>query len=97
MPATLQVGQAATCSFKEWTQPNGGGVEIAPIGPVVFSSSDPTVATVDPATGNIKAVGVGVVTITATDNGNQLSATDSVTGVPSTAKAVSATLLVTPV
>lgn len=44
---------------------------------VVFSSSDPTVATVDSSTGSVTAVAVGTVTITAAYLGE--TATDTVT------------------
>lgn len=95
MPATLQVAQKATSTFKEWSQPLAGGVEVQPVGPVTFVSSAPTVATVD-ASGNVLAVAVGQATITATDTGNQLSASDTVSVVPNTVVAQSATLVVSP-
>jgi len=93
MPATLAVGATATAVFQEWSGPNGTGVKVAPIGAVSFSSSDPTIATVDPASGLVTAVGPGTATITGTDAGNGLSASDSVSDTPLVAQ--SATLVVT--
>jgi len=93
LPAQLNVGQTATAVFKEFTGPNGTGAEIAPIGPVSFSSSDSTIATVDTSTGLVTAVAPGTATITATDSGNGLSASDSVSDQPLVA--VSATLVIT--
>lgn len=94
MSAILKVGQTAVSSFKEWSQPNGLGVEVPVTGPVSFASSDPTIASVDAATGLVTAVSASAspVTITATDMGNQLSAKDSAS-VPFVA--ISATLVVT--
>ena len=92
MPATLTIGQTATAVFKEFSGPNGTGVVVAPVGAVTFVSSDPTIATVDPA-GIVTAVAAGAATITATDAGNNLSASDSVSDTPLTAQ--SATLTIT--
>src|ERR1700739_3808967 len=96
MPATLAVGKTATAVFKEFTGPNGTGSEIAPIGPVSFTSSDPTIATVDSASGLVTAVAAGTVTITATDAGNSLTASDSASVTAPVPVAVSATLVITP-
>jgi uncharacterized protein YjdB len=93
MPAQLAVGATATAVFKEFTGPNGTGAEIAPIGPVGFVSSNLTIATVDPASGLVTAVAPGTATITATDAGNGLNASDSVSDSP--LLAVSATLVIT--
>jgi uncharacterized protein YjdB len=93
MAAQLSIGQTATSVFKEFTGPNGTGSEIAPVGPVTFASSDPSIATVDPTTGLVTAVAAGTATITATDGGNGLSASDSVSDQPLVA--VSATLVIT--
>jgi uncharacterized protein YjdB len=93
MPATLTIGQTATAVFTEFSGPNGTGVVVAPIGPVTFSSSDPTIATVDPTSGLVTAVAPGAATITATDAGNGLTASDSVSDSPLTAQ--SATLVIT--
>jgi uncharacterized protein YjdB len=94
MPATLQVGQTATAVFTEFSGLNGTGVVVAPIGPVVFSSSDPSIATVDPASGLVTAVAPGAATITGTDQGNGLTASDSVSDTPLVA--ASATLVISP-
>lgn len=93
MPATLQVGKTANSVYQEWSQPNGTGVKLAPAGAITFTSSDPTVATVDPNSGLVTAVAPGSVTITGSDAANGLSASDSVSDSPLTAQ--SATLVVT--
>lgn len=96
MSATIQVGGTATAVYKEWTGPNGTGDEIAPVAHPSFSSSDVNVATVD-GDGVVTGVGAGSVTITATDPGNALSASDTteVQGPPPPPVAQSATLVVT--
>lgn len=93
MPATIPVGGTFTAALTEFTGLNGSGSQIAPIGPVTFSSSDPTIATVDPNTGAGVAVGPGVATITGLDAGNGLSASDVVSDTPVVAQ--SATLTIT--
>lgn len=92
MPATLPVGKTATAVLHEFV--TAGGAEVAPIGPVGYVSSDPAIATVDPASGLITAVAAGVATITGTDAGNSLSASDSVSDTPIAATV--ATLVITP-
>ncbi len=79
MPATIVVGGAgAVAVFTEFTGTNGTGSIIAPISTPAFSSSDSTIATVDQL-GNVVAVAPGTATITATDSGNNLTASDTVT------------------
>jgi hypothetical protein len=91
MPLTLHVtSKGFSSNFQEWTGPNGSGVNVKPIGPVSYVSSDPTIATVDPATGVGASAGVGTATITGTDAGNSLTASDTVTVIAD--PAVSATL-----
>jgi uncharacterized protein YjdB len=93
MSATIHVnGNGASSVFTEFDQPGGTGNKVPPIGPVVFASSDPSMATVDQS-GNVAAGSPGTVTITATDQGNGLSASDTV--VVTADVAVSATLVVT--
>lgn len=94
MPADILVGQTATAVLHEFTGPGGTGMEVAPIGPVAYSSSDTTIATVDPVTGSITGVAVGTATINGVDNGNGLSAADTVN--VHAAVAQSATLVITP-
>lgn len=94
MPATLAVGKTATAVLHEFDGPNGTGNELPPVGPVSYSSSDPSIATVDPTSGLITAVAPGTVTITGTDAGNGLSASDTVSD--SAPVAQSATLVITP-
>jgi len=93
MPATLAVGATATAVFTEWSGLNGTGAKLPPVGAVSFASSDATIATVDPASGLVTAVGPGTATITGTDAGNGLTASDVVSDTPLVAQ--SATLVVT--
>ena len=97
MPVTLTVGQSATAKLHEFSGLNGTGTELPPVGPVSYTSSDPTIATVDLATGVITTVAPGTATISGSDAGNGLSATDtvSVQAAPPP-KAQSATLVITP-
>lgn len=94
MPADILVGQSATAVLHEFTGPGGTGMEVAPIGPVTYSTSDNTVASIDPTTGNIIGVAPGTATITGSDAGNGLTASDTVN--VHAATAVSATLVITP-
>lgn len=93
MPADILIGGTATAVLHEWTGPGGTGMEVAPIGPVTYASSDDTIATVDANSGTVTGVAPGVATITGTDAGNSLNASDTVTvAVP---VAISATLVIT--
>jgi Bacterial Ig-like domain (group 2) len=94
MPATLQVGQTANAVWQEFSGPNGTGSPLAPASPPTFTSSDPTIATVDPSSGLVTAIAPGTATITGTDPGNGLTASDTVSDTPLVAQ--SATLVVTP-
>lgn len=94
MPADIAVGQTATAVLHEWTGPGGTGLEVAPIGPVSYSSDNASIASVDPNTGLVTGMAAGTANITGTDAGNGLSASDSVT--VSVPVAVSATLVITP-
>ena len=88
MPATLQVGATATAVAQEWSGPNGTGSKLAPAGVIAFTSSDPTIATVDPASGLVTAVGPGTATITGTDPVNNLSGSDTVSDTPLVAQSM---------
>jgi hypothetical protein len=92
MPATILVGKTGQAAYQEWSGPNGTGDKLPSAGPVTFSSSSPTVATVDPNSGLVTAVAVGTATITGSDATNSLTASDTVTV---TEVATSATLVVT--
>lgn len=93
MPATLPVGKTAVAVLHEFDGLNGTGNELKPIGPVTFISSDPTIATVDANSGLVTAVAPGAVTITGTDGGNSLTASDTVSDTAVVAQ--SATLVIT--
>jgi hypothetical protein len=95
MPAQIQVGgKGAQAKFQEWDGPNGTGGEVVPIGPVTFTSDDPSIATVDQS-GVVTATAPGVTNIRGTDAGNGLSATDAITVVTALPVAQSATLTLT--
>ena len=96
MPASILVGKTATAVYKEFDGPNGTGNELPPAGTPNFSSSDPTVATVD-STGKITGVHPGSAVITGSDPANGLSASDtvSVSQAPPSPTAQSATLTIT--
>jgi hypothetical protein len=96
MPATLTVGQTAVAKLHEFAGVGGTGVELNPIGPVTYSSSDATIATVDPVSGMITAIAPGTATISGSDAGNSLSASDTASVIAAVPKAVSATLVITP-
>lgn len=74
MPVTLEVGKTATAVAHRFK----GTTEIPLLGAPVYSSSDASVASVDPATGVITAVAEGTVTITGTDT-DGLAGSDTVT------------------
>ena len=93
MSATLAVGKTATAVWQEFSGPSGTGDKLPPAGAVTFTSSDPSVATVDPSSGLVTAVAVGSVTISGQDAANGLTASDTVTV---TETAQSATLTVVP-
>ena len=96
MAATLTaVGQTATSVYQEWDGPNGAGNPLPSAGPVTFSTSDASIATVDPSSGVVTAVANGSAIISASDSANGLSASDTVTVTIAAAVAQSATLVVT--
>jgi hypothetical protein len=79
MPATIVVGGAgAVARFEEFKGPNGTGNPVPPVGPVVFASDSPAVATVD-SNGNVSAVAPGTANISGLDQGNSLTASDVLT------------------
>lgn len=84
-------GNGAQAVFVEFDGPNGTGNQLPPVGPVVYASDNTGVATVD-ATGKIAAVSVGSCNISATDQGNSLTASAPLT--VEAAVAVSATLTI---
>lgn len=90
MPATIKVGKTGQATFKEF---NAGGVELQPEGTVEYSSSDPSLATVD-ASGLVTVLAAGTFTINGLDSVNRLSAGDTGTGQD---VATSATLTLTAV
>jgi hypothetical protein len=75
MPVTLEVGKTATAVAHRFK----GTVEIPLLGAPVYSSSDPSIATVDASSGLITAIAEGTATISGADT-DGLSGSDSVTG-----------------
>src|SRR5208282_204866 len=93
MPATILVGGTASSLFQEWTGPSGTGTVVPPAGAPAFTSSNPAVATVDPASGLATGVSAGTAVITGTDPVNNLSASDTL--IVNNLPAVSATEVLT--
>ena len=77
MPVQLPVGKTATAVAHRFS----GTTEIPLKGAAVYTSSDASIATVDPASGLITAVAAGVATITGTDI-DGTSGSDTVTDQP---------------
>lgn len=99
MPLTVKMGdKPGGAVFQEFDGPNGTGNKVAPLGPVVFSSDNPAVATIDPATGAFAYISPGVANMTGKDTGpGGLSASDALTVLPATPPPpVSATLTLQP-
>jgi hypothetical protein len=71
--APLQASQV------EYSGPNGTGQIVPSVGPTTYTSSDPTTVTVDPNTGNLTYVKVGVATITGVNAGNKITSSGTVT------------------
>jgi Immunoglobulin domain/Bacterial Ig-like domain (group 2) len=63
----------------EFDGPNGTGNQVASVGPTSYTSSDPTVATVDPNTGNLTYLKQGQTTITGKNSGNGMTASGILT------------------
>jgi hypothetical protein len=94
MPASAHVNdKPGSYKYQEFDGPNGTGNKVPPTGAVVYKSDAPTVATIDPASGQLTYVGPGVANISADDGGN-LPASDALT--LSAAIAVSSTLAFVP-
>jgi hypothetical protein len=74
----------------EFDGANGVGDVVPAVGAPAYTSSDPTIATVDPATGVLAYIKAGFTTITGTDPGNQMTASGVLT--VTAGLAVSATL-----
>jgi len=90
MPLSIALNSnGAQATFTEFDGPNGTGNQVPPVGAVTFSSSATNIATVDPASGKVTPIAAGTATITGTDAGNSLTASDTLTV---TDTAVSATL-----
>jgi hypothetical protein len=74
MDVTVHINDAPLRAFlAEFLGPNGTGTPVAGIGPTSYTSSDPTVATVDPVTGNLVYLKEGQTTIVGLNAGNQLT------------------------
>jgi hypothetical protein len=97
MPATILVGATANSLFQEWTGPSGTGTVVPNAGAPAFTSDNPAVATVDPASGVATGVSAGTANITGVDPANNLTASDVLTvNTVAPPPAQSATLTLTP-
>lgn len=67
--ASILVGQTIQAIYTEFDGPNGSGNVVPPTGAVAFSSDNPAVATVDPASGMCTGVSAGSANISANDAG----------------------------
>jgi hypothetical protein len=92
MPATILIGGTANSLFQEWTGPNGTGTVIPNAGAIAYTSSNPAVATVDPASGIATGVTAGNATISGTDPVNSLTASDTLTVTAPAAQSATLTL-----
>lgn len=95
MPAVLQIGQTAQAVAQEFSGPNGSGSPLPLAGVIAWTSSDPTIATVDPASGLVTAVGAGTANIVGTDPANGLTGSDVVSDQPLTAQSLVVTVTAT--
>lgn len=74
MDVTVHLTDAPLKAFlAEFDGPNGTGNQVPGIGPTSYTSSDPTVATVDPVSGNLVYIKAGQTTIVGLNAGNQLT------------------------
>ena len=90
MPLTVEVGQSFSAKLHEWssTTPKQG-TEVTGPGPISYMSDNPAVATIDPTSGSGTAVSVGTCNIVGKDDGDGLSATDTLTVTAPTPKSAS--------
>lgn len=70
--------QPGSYLYQEFSGLNGTGTVVPPTGTVAYASDNPSVATIDPVTGQLAYVSAGVANISASDGGN-LPATDQLT------------------
>jgi hypothetical protein len=70
----------------EFDGPNGTGNLVPGIGPTSYTSSDPSVATVDPVSGNLVYLKAGQTTIVGLNAGNQLTNSGILTIISGTAQ-----------
>jgi hypothetical protein len=108
MNTVLVVGKTAQATAHEWSGPAGAGTELPLAGAISWASTDPTVVTVDPASGLITAVapskkdasGAAIpVDITAKDAANGLSnpkGDATVTDTPLTAQSLTVSVIANP-
>jgi hypothetical protein len=74
MDVTVHINDTPLRAFlAEFLGPNGTGDQVQAIGPTSYTSSDPTVATVDPVSGNLVYVKQGQTTIVGLNAGNQMT------------------------
>jgi hypothetical protein len=96
MPATLTIGQTAQAVATEFTGLNGTGALIPNAGTIGWTSSAPAIATVDPASGIVTAVGSGTANIVGLDSANGLTNFDVVSDQPIVAQSMVVTVTAIP-
>lgn len=80
MDVTVHLNDVALVAQQvEFDGPNGTGNIVANIGPTSYTSADPTIATVDPVSGQLKYLKAGTVAISGLNAGNQLSSVGNLT------------------
>ena|ERR1022692_5095506 len=71
-PVTGVVGNTATPTFAE---ASASGLNVAPIGPVVYASDNPAIVSVDPNSGVATLLAAGTANVSGLDQGNSLTDT----------------------
>jgi hypothetical protein len=98
MPLSVHLKDApGQAVFTEFDGLNGTGNKVPSIGPVTFSSSNTATATVDTNTGALAYLAAGTATISGTDAGNSLTASDVLTVTSGTAISATLTLVAGPI
>lgn len=87
MDVTVHLNDTPLRAFlAEFDGPNKTGNLVPGIGPTSYTSSDPSVATVDPVTGNLVYLKQGQTTVTGLNSGNQLTNSGVLTIISGTAQ-----------
>lgn len=80
MDITVHINDSPLAAFlAEFDGPNGTGNPVPGIGPTTYLSADPTVATVDPTTGQLAYLKAGSTVISGKNAGNGMNASGTLT------------------